>query len=94
MTGATSKWANLSFNDGIYSVDSHTSYTMHMPCQAFMDYSHPSHFQIVPEFLRPQATIPEPPTQPHTAHALGVSKHSHLPALQVQHYQEEKSLIE
>ena len=61
VTEATSKWANVSFHDGIHSVESHTSYTMHMPCQAFMDYSHPSHFQLVPGFLRPQATIPEPP---------------------------------
>ena len=94
MTEVTSKWANVSFHNGIYSVNSHTSYTMHVPCQAFMDYSHPSHFQLVPEFLRPQATIPEPPTPPHNAHALGVSKHGHLFALQVQHYLEEKSLIE
>ena len=47
MTKATPKWANVSFNDGIYSVDSHTSYIMHMPCQALMDYSQPSHFQLV-----------------------------------------------
>ena len=94
VTEATSKWANVSFHDGIYSVDSHTSYTMHMPCQAFMDYSHPSHFQLVSEFLRPQATILEPPTPPHNAHALGVSQHGHLFALQVQHYVEEKALIE
>ena len=94
VTEATSKWANVSFHDGIYSVDSHTSYTMHMPCQAFMDYPHPSHFQLVPEFWRPLATIHEPPTPPHNAHALGVSRHGHLFALQVQHYLEEKSLIE
>ena len=94
VTEATSKWANVSFHDGIYSVDFHTSYTMHMPCQAFMDYSRPSHFQLVPEFLRPQATIPEPPTPPHNARALGASRHGHLFALQVQHYLEEKSLIE
>ena len=92
-TEATSKWANVSFHDGIYSVDSHTSYAMHMPCQALMDYSRPSHFQLVPEFLRPQATIPEPPTPPHNARALRVSRHGHLFALQVQHYLEEKSLI-
>ena len=67
VTQATSKWANGSFHDGIYPVDSHTSYTMHMPCHAFMDYSCPAHFQLVPEFLRPQATIPEPPTPPHKA---------------------------
>ena len=48
VTKATSKWANVSFHDGIYSVDSHTSYTMQMPCKAFMEYSHPSHFQLVP----------------------------------------------
>ena len=53
---ATSKWANISFHDEIYSVDCHTSYTMHMPCQAFMDHPRPSHFQLVPEFLHPQAT--------------------------------------
>ena len=94
VTEATSKWADVSFNDGIYSVDSQTSYTMHMPCQAFMDYSHPSHFQLVLQFLRPQATIPEPPTPPQNAHALGDSKQGHLFALQVQHYLEEKSLIE
>ena len=94
VTEATSKWANVSFNDGIYSVDSHTSYTMHMPRQAFMNYSHPSHFQLVPEFLHPQATISEPPTPPHNAHALGVSKQGHLFALQVQHYLEEKSPIQ
>ena len=94
VTESTSKWANVSFHDGIYSVDSHTSYTMHMPCQAFMDYSRPSHFQLVPEFLRPQATIPEPPAPPHNARALEVSRHGDLFALQVQHYLEEKSLIE
>ena len=94
VTKATSKWANVSFHDGIYSVDSHTSYTMHMPCQAFMDCSNPSHFQVVPEFLRPQATSPEPQTPPHSAHALGVSQHGNLFALQVQHYLEEKSLIQ
>ena len=93
VTEATSKWANVSFTDKIYSVDSHTSYTMHLPCQAFMDYSQPSHFQLVPEFLLSQATIPEPPTPPHSAHVLGVSKHGHPPALQVQHYLEERSLI-
>ena len=73
VTEVTFKWAKVSFHDGIYSVDSHTSYTMHMPCQAFMDYSCPSHFQLVPELLRPQATIPEPPTPPHNARALGAS---------------------
>ena len=31
VTEATSKWANVSFHDGVYSVDTHTSYTMHMP---------------------------------------------------------------
>ena len=94
VTEATSEWANVSFHDGIYSVDSHTSYAMHMPRQAFVDYSHPSHFQLVPEFLRPQPTVPEPPTPLHNAHALGVSQHGHPFALQVQHYLEEKSLIE
>ena len=94
VTEATSKWANVSFHDGIYSVDSHTSYTMQMPCQAFIDYSCPFHFQLVPEFLRPQATIPEPPTPPHKARVLGVSEHGQPFALQVQHYLEEKYLIE
>ena len=94
VTEATSRGANVLFNDRIYSVDSLTSYTMHMPCHAFMDYSHPSHFQLIPECWRPQATIPEPPIPPHNAHTLGVSKHGHLFALQVQHYLEEKSLIE
>ena len=79
---------NVSFHDGVYSVDTHTSYTMHMPCHAVMDYSHPSHFQLVPEFLRPQETIPEPPAPPHNAHALGISRHGHLFALQAQHYLE------
>ena len=74
-------------------MDSHTCSTMHMPCHAFMDYSRPSHSQLVPELLRPQATIPEPPTPPHNARALGVSRHGHLFALQLQHYLEEKSLI-
>ena len=54
----------------------------------------PFNFQLVPEFLRPEATIPEPPTPLHNAHALGVSNHGHVFALQVQHYLEEKSLIE
>ena len=94
VTEATSKWANVLFHDGIYSVDSHTSYTMQMPCHAFMHYSGPSHSQLVPEFLRPQATIPKPPTPPQDARALGVSRHGHLFALQVQHYLEKKSLIE
>ena len=93
VTKATSKWANVSFHDSIYSVDSQTSYTMHMPCHAFMDYSRPSHSKLVPERLRPQATIPEPPTPPHNARALGVSRHRHPFALQLQHYLEEKSLI-
>ena len=62
VTEATSKWANVSFHDGVYSVDTHTSYTMHMPCHAVMDYSRPSHFQLVPEFLRPQETIPDTPS--------------------------------
>ena len=44
VTDATSKWANVSFHDGVYSVDTHTSYTMHMPYHAVMDYSRPSHF--------------------------------------------------
>ena len=94
VTEATSKWANVSFHDGIYSVDSHKSYTMHMPCHAFMDYSRPSQSELVPEFLRPQTTIPQPPMPPHNTRALGVSQHGHLIALQVQHYLEEKSLIE
>ena len=67
---------------------------MHMPCHAVMDYSRPSHFQLVPEFLRPQETIPEPPAPPHNAHALGISQHGHLFALQAQHYLEKKSLDE
>ena len=75
-------------------MDSHTSYTMHMPCHAFMDYSRSSHSQLVSECLRPQATIPEPATPPHNARALGVSRHGHLFALQIQHYLEEKSLME
>ena len=71
----------------------HILYNAHtMP--PLMDYSHPSDFQLVPQFLRPQRTIPEPPTPPHKAHALGVSKYGHLFALQVQHYLEEKSRIE
>ena len=94
VTEATSKWANVSFHDGVYSVDTHTSYTMHMPCHAVMDYSRPSHFQLVPEFSRPQETIPEPPALPHNAHALGISQHGHLFALQAQHYLEKKSLDE
>ena len=94
VTEATSKWANVSFHDGVYSVDTHTSYTMHMPCHAVMDYSRPSHFQLVPEFLRPQETIPEPPAPPHNAHALGISQHVHLFALQAQHYLEKRSLYE
>ena len=94
VTEATSKWANVLFHDGVYSVDTHTSYTMHMPCHAVMDYSRPSHFQLVPEFLRPQETIPEPPAPPHTAHALGISQHGHLFALQAQHYLGKKSLDE
>ena len=94
VTEATSKWANVSFHDGVYSVDTHTSYTMHMPCHAVMDYSHPSHFQLVPEFLRPQETIPQPAAPPHNAHALGISQHGHLFALQAQHYLEKKSLDE
>ena len=59
-----------------------------------MDYSRSSHFQLVPEFLRPQATIPKPPTPAHNARALRVSRHGHLFALQVQHYLEEKSVLE
>ena len=59
-----------------------------------MDYSRPSHFQLVPEFLRPQETIPEPPAPPHNAHALGISQHGHLFVLQAQHYLEKKSLDE
>ena len=94
VTEATAELAHGSFNDGIYSVDSKTSYTMHMPCQAFMGYSRPSHFQLVPECLRSQATLRKPRTPPPKAHALGVSKHGHLFALQVQHYLEEKSRIE
>ena len=94
VTEATSKWANVSFHDGVYSVETHTSYTMHMPCHAVMDYSRPSHFQLVPEFLRPQETLPEPPAPPHNAHALGISQHGHLLALQAQHYLEKKSLDE
>ena len=94
VTEATSKWANVSFHDRVYSVDNHTSYTMHMPCHAVVNYSRPSHFQLVPEFLRPQETIPEPPAPPHNAHALGISQHGHLFALQVQHYLEKKSLDE
>ena len=50
VTEATSKWGNVSFHDGVYSVDTHTSYTMHMPCHAVMNYSRPSHLQLVPEF--------------------------------------------
>ena len=92
MTEATSKWANVSFHDAVSSVDTHTTYTMHMPCHAVMDYSRPSHLQLVPEFLRPQETIPEPPAPPHNAHALGISQHGHLFALQAQHYLEKKSL--
>ena len=94
VTEATSKWANVSFYDGVYLVDTHTSYTMHMPCHAVVDYSRPSHFQIVPEFLRPQETIPEPLAPPHNAHGLGISQHGHLFALQAQHYLEKKSLDE
>ena len=73
VTEATSKRPNVSFHDGVYSVDTHTSYTMHIPCHAVMNYSRPSHFQLVPELLRPQETIPEPPAPPHNAHALGIS---------------------
>ena len=91
VTKATSKWANVSFHDAVYSVDTHTSYTMHMPCHAVMDYSPPSHFQLVPDFLRPQETIPEPPAPPHNTHALGISQHGHLFALQAQHYLGKKS---
>ena len=94
VTEATSKWAIVTFHDGVYSVDTHTSYTMHMPCQGVMDYSRPSHFQLVPEFLRPHKTIPELPARPHNAHALGISQHDHLLALQAQHYLEKKSLDE
>ena len=65
-----------------------------MTCRAFMDYSRPSHSQLVPELLRPQATVPEPQTPLHNAHALGVSRYGHLFALEVQHYLEERSLIE
>ena len=94
VTEASSKWANVSFHDGVYPVDTHTSYTLHMPCHAVMDYSRPSHFQLVPEFLRPQETIPEPPAPPYNAHARGMSQHGHLFALQAQHYLEKKSLHE
>ena len=94
MTDRTSKWANVSFHDGVYSVDTRTSDTMHMPCHAVMDYSPPSHFQLVPEFLCPQETIPEPQAPSHNAHALGISQHGHLSALQAQHYLEKKSLDE
>ena len=94
VTEATSQWANVLFHDGVYSVDTHTSYTMQMPCHAVMDYSRPSHFQLVPKFLRPQETIPEPPAPAHNAHALGISQHGHLFALQAQHYLEKKSLDE
>ena len=64
VTEATSKWANVSFVDGVYSVDTHTSHTMHMPCHVVRNYSRPSHFLLVPEFLRPQETIPEPQAPP------------------------------
>ena len=94
VTEATSKWANVSFHDGVYLVDTHTSYTMRMPCHAVSDSSRPYHFQLVPEFLRPQETIPKPPAPPHNAHALGISQHGHLFALQAQHYLEKKSLDE
>ena len=94
VTEATSKWANVAFDDGVYSVDTHTSYTMHMPCHPVMDYSRPSHFQLVPDFLRHQETIPEPPAPPHNAHALGISQHGHLFALQAQQYLEKKFLDE
>ena len=94
VTEATSKWANVSFHDGVYSVDTHTSYTMHMPCHAVMNYSRPSHFQLVPEFLRRQKTIPKPPAPPHNAHALGISQHGHLFAPQAQHYLGKRSLDE
>ena len=67
---------------------------MHMLCHAVMDYSRPPHFQLVPEFLRPQETTPEPPAPPHNAHALVISQHGHLFALQAQHYLEKKSLDE
>ena len=60
VTEATSKWANVSFHDGVYSVDTHTSYTMHMPCHAVMDYSRPSHFQLVPEFCALKRPSPNP----------------------------------
>ena len=65
-----------------------------MPYHAVMNYSRPSHFQLVPEFLRPKENIPEPPAPPHKAHALGISQHGHLFALQAQHYLEKKSLDE
>ena len=41
MTETTSKWASVSFHDGVYLEDNHTSYTMHMPCHAVMNYSAP-----------------------------------------------------
>ena len=94
VTEATSKSANVSFHDGVYLLDTHTSYCMHMPCDAVTDYSRPSHFQLVPQFLRPQETISEPQAPPHNAHALGISQHGHLFALQAQHYLEKKSLDE
>ena len=91
VTEATSKWAKVSFHDRVYSVDTHTSYTMHMPCHAVMDYCSPFHFQLVPKFSRPQETIPEPPAPQHNAHALNISQQGHLFALQAQHYPEKKS---
>ena len=94
VTEATSKWANVSFHDGVYLVDTHTSYTMHIPCHAVMDYSRPSHFQLVPDFSRPQETILESPAPPHNGHALGISQNGHLFALQAQHCLEKKSLDE
>ena len=94
MTEATSKWANVSFHDRVYSVDTHTSYTMPMPCHAVINYSRPSHLQLVPDLLRPQETILEPRAPPHNAHALGISQHGHPYALQAQHYLEKNSLDE
>ena len=62
VTDAASKVSNVSFHDGVYSVDTNTSYTMHMPCHAVMDYSSPSHFQLVPDFLRPHKDHPRTPS--------------------------------
>ena len=62
VTEATSKRANVLFHDGVYSVDTHTSYTMHMPCHAVMHYSRPSHFQLVPEFFAPSRDHPRAPS--------------------------------